>query len=114
MTGAPKTRPRTSLMLIRQGIRMLLMTEAEIEVVGEASNGREALEQIAATVKNTADGAEQARALAITTEAAANRTGSTSAAAGAHVDGVRDSSNRIAEIVSVIEGISLLNALQYM
>jgi DNA-binding NarL/FixJ family response regulator len=32
--------------LIRQGIRMLLMTEADIEVVGEASNGREALERI--------------------------------------------------------------------
>lgn len=32
--------------LIRQGIRMLLMTEAGIEVVGEASNGREALSMV--------------------------------------------------------------------
>src|SRR5512142_560613 len=32
--------------LIRQGIRMLLMTEPGIEVVGEAANGREALAQI--------------------------------------------------------------------
>jgi DNA-binding NarL/FixJ family response regulator len=30
-------------MLIRQGIRMLLMTEPGIEVVGEAANGKEAL-----------------------------------------------------------------------
>jgi YesN/AraC family two-component response regulator len=29
--------------LIRQGIRMLLMTEPGIEVAGEAANGREAL-----------------------------------------------------------------------
>lgn len=34
--------------LIRQGIRMLLGTEADIEVVGEAANGREALAQIEA------------------------------------------------------------------
>ena len=34
--------------LIRQGIRLLLMTEPDIQVVGEASNGREALEQIEA------------------------------------------------------------------
>ena len=32
--------------LIRQGIRLLLMTEPGIEVVGEASNGREALEMV--------------------------------------------------------------------
>lgn len=32
--------------LIRQGIRMLLLTEAGIEVVGEAVNGREALAMI--------------------------------------------------------------------
>jgi DNA-binding NarL/FixJ family response regulator len=35
-------------MLIRQGIRLLLMTEPGIEVVGEAANGREAIEQAAA------------------------------------------------------------------
>ncbi len=34
--------------LIRQGIRLLLMTEPDMQVVGEASNGREALEQIEA------------------------------------------------------------------
>ena len=31
--------------LVRQGIRMLLMTEEDLEVVGEAENGRLALEQ---------------------------------------------------------------------
>lgn len=34
--------------LIRQGIRMLLMTEPGMEVIGEAANGREALEKAAA------------------------------------------------------------------
>lgn len=35
-------------MLIRQGIKMLLGTEPDIEVAGEAANGREALAQIEA------------------------------------------------------------------
>src|SRR5574338_443649 len=34
--------------LIRQGIRLLLMTEPDLEVVGEAANGREALAQVEA------------------------------------------------------------------
>jgi DNA-binding NarL/FixJ family response regulator len=34
--------------LIRQGIKMLLGTEADIQVIGEAANGREALAQIEA------------------------------------------------------------------
>jgi DNA-binding NarL/FixJ family response regulator len=33
-------------MLIRQGIKMLLSTEVDMQVVGEAANGREALAQI--------------------------------------------------------------------
>ena len=33
--------------LIRQGIRLLLMTEPGMEVIGEAANGREALELVA-------------------------------------------------------------------
>ncbi len=34
--------------LVRQGIRMLLMTEEDLEVVGEAENGRQAVDQAAA------------------------------------------------------------------
>ncbi len=34
--------------LVRQGIRMLLMTEEDLEVVGEAENGRQAVDQVAA------------------------------------------------------------------
>ncbi len=33
--------------MVRAGFRMLLSGEADIEVVGEASNGREAIEQAA-------------------------------------------------------------------
>jgi len=35
--------------LIRQGIRLLLEIEADIQVVGQAANGKEALEQVEAT-----------------------------------------------------------------
>jgi len=35
--------------LFREGLRTLLSTRAEVEVVGEASNGREALEQVERT-----------------------------------------------------------------
>ncbi len=73
---------------------------------GNLQQAAAALEQVAATVKHTADGAFQARDLAKDTAAAARATGSTSAEASASMSAVRDATMRINEIVSVIDGIS--------
>ena len=75
----------------------------------QASNLQQAaaaLEEVASTVRHTADGAQQATDLVRDTASAAHRTGSTSAAAGEQMQAVRDVSERIQEIVSVIDGIS--------
>ncbi|MBX6749178.1 MAG: response regulator transcription factor [Micromonosporaceae bacterium] len=54
MTGETGTRPITVLLaddqdLVRAGFRVILGTEEDIEVVGEARNGAEAIERVAAT-----------------------------------------------------------------
>ena len=78
-------------------------TEAQSSNLQQAAA---ALEEIAANVRHTADGARDASRLGESTTAAARRTGQTSQAAGEHMDGVRKASDRIAEIVGVMEGIS--------
>lgn len=78
-------------------------TEAQ---AGNLQQAAAALEQIAATVRHTADGAQQARALAVSTAEAARQTGTTSSAAGERMDGVRRASERISEIVGTIDGIA--------
>lgn len=78
-------------------------TEAQSGSLQEAAS---ALEQIASTVRHTADGATQARELAGSTIDAARHSGEASATAGQRMQDLRQASERIAEIVGVIEGIS--------
>jgi aerotaxis receptor len=78
-------------------------TEAQ---AGSLQQAATALEEVAATVRHTADGAFQARDLAKDTATAARNTGSTSEAASQRMDAVRTATTRINEIVTVIDGIS--------
>ena len=49
--------------LVRAGFRMILDAEPDIEVVGEAADGREAIDQVArAPARRRADGHPHARA----------------------------------------------------
>lgn len=73
---------------------------------GNLQQAAAALEQVAATVRHTADGAFQARDLAQGTAAAARNTGSTSQQASQRMDAVREATMRINEIVTVIDSIS--------
>jgi len=73
---------------------------------GSLQQAAAALEEVAATVKHTADGAFQARDLAKDTAAAARVTGSTSLEASQRMDAVREATTRINEIVGVIDSIS--------
>ncbi|MFG6486730.1 methyl-accepting chemotaxis protein [Roseateles sp. BYS78W] len=73
---------------------------------GNLQQAAAALEEVAATVKHTADGAFQARDLARDTAAAARATGSTSLEASHRMDAVREATTRINEIVAVIDSIS--------
>ncbi|RZL31104.1 MAG: chemotaxis protein, partial [Rubrivivax sp.] len=73
---------------------------------GSLQQAAAALEEVAATVKHTADGAFQARDLAKDTAAAARATGATSLQASERMESVRESTTRINEIVGVIDSIS--------
>ncbi|RTL44201.1 MAG: PAS domain-containing methyl-accepting chemotaxis protein [Burkholderiales bacterium] len=73
---------------------------------GNLQQAAAALEEVAATVRHTADGAFQARDLAQGTAEAARNTGSTSQQASQRMDAVRDATMRINEIVTVIDSIS--------
>jgi aerotaxis receptor len=73
---------------------------------GNLQQAAAALEEVAATVRHTADGAFQARDLAQGTAEAARNTGSTSLQASQRMDSVREATMRINEIVTVIDSIS--------
>lgn len=78
-------------------------TEAQ---AGNLQQAAAALEQITASVRHTAEGAERARTVAAATAEAAHRTGETSRVAGERMGGVRAVAAHIAEIVGVIDSIS--------
>ncbi|MCE4540738.1 methyl-accepting chemotaxis protein [Pelomonas sp. P7] len=73
---------------------------------GNLEQAAAALEQVAASVRSTADGAFKARDLAGDTVKAARNTGGTSQQASQRMDAVREATMRINEIVTVIDAIS--------
>ncbi|TDV27279.1 methyl-accepting chemotaxis sensory transducer with TarH sensor [Paraburkholderia caballeronis] len=78
-------------------------TEAQAASLQQTSAS---MQQLTSTVRHNADNAQQASGLAQAASATANRGGQVVAQVVSRMDGIKDSSREIGEIIAVIEGIA--------